>query len=690
MKTQYEKHKERAAQRSRQQAAAGRDIGVIPDIVDPERRARCEFNLRLFCETYLPNRFSLAWGPDHLESLALLDTVCLEGGQYAYAMPRGSGKTSSAEAAALKSALYGHRKFVVLIGATEPLAEALLDSIKSEIETNELLLEDFPEVCFPVRSLEGIHNRAGGQTCEGVRTRIEWAAKSVTFPTIKGSKSSGCTIKVVGITGSIRGMAHNHEGQKIRPDLVIIDDPQTDESARSPSQNITREQVISGAVLGLAGPGKQIAVIMTATVIRPGDMVDRILDNTRHPEWQGRRFSMIKSFPERMDLWEKYHDILSEGLRTGKKRELATEFYKQNKKEMDRGAEVSWEARFDPDQISAIQHAMELFLVNPEAFWSEYQNKPKEETKENVSLPINGTAVAERLNRLNRGIVPLDATTLTASIDVQQEILFWTVMAWDASGGGSIVDYGTFPPQPVNRFSASDPNPSLSQRFPNLPMEARIYAGLEEIAKTVLLKSWKRDGEGVLTIEKALVDSGYETDTVYKWVRETSAKHIVLASKGWSARASSKQIDEWGASPGDKVGKGWRLRASTGKHRSRLFLFDANHWKTYLAERLRTPLGVPSAVLLFGNSSAAHSLFCDHLESETPTRFTVKGRTIDEWDLRPGRPDNHWFDCAVGCTAAASLLGISVGVHSSKPVKTETKQKRKWSEIAAEKRRMRA
>jgi hypothetical protein len=482
-------------------------------------------------------------------------------------------------------------------------------------------------------------------------------------------------------------MAHNQGGKKVRPDLVIIDDPQTDESARSPSQNITREQVISGAVLGLAGPGRQIAAIMPATVIRPGDMVDRILDNTRHPEWQGRRFSLLKAFPERVDLWEKYHDLLSEGLRTGKKRELATEFYRQNREEMDRGAQVSWESRYDPDQVSAIQHAMELFLISPESFWAEYQNKPKEETKENVSLPIDGTAVAERLNRLPRGIVPIDATTLTASIDVQQEILFWTVVAWDASGGGSVIDYGTYPPQPVNRFSASDPNPSLSQRFPTLPMEARLYAGLEEIAKSILLKTWNRDGGGTLTIEKALVDSGWSSETIYKWVRESSAKSILLPSKGYFCGATSRPMSEWAASLGDRTGNGWRLRAATGQLRSRLLIFDSNHFKSHVAERLRTPMGVASALLLFGSSSTAHALFVDHLEAEMPVRAIAKGREVDEWKIKAGRPDNHWFDCLVGCAAAASLVGV--GTTNPKSDSEKKKPKKKWSEIAAEKRRQR-
>ena len=60
-------------------------------------------------------------------------------------MPRGSRKTTIAECACLWAILFGHREFVALIGASEVHAAEMLDSIKTELDGNELLLEDFPE-----------------------------------------------------------------------------------------------------------------------------------------------------------------------------------------------------------------------------------------------------------------------------------------------------------------------------------------------------------------------------------------------------------------------------------------------------------------------------------------------------------------------------------------------------------------
>ena len=354
--TGYEAHKERAAQRNREMSLLGRDIGELPAVVDPERKAKAERDFRYFCEQYFPQTFHLAWSPDHLKVIAKIEQAVLEGGLFAMAMPRGSGKTSLCETACLWALLYGHREFVALIGSDEEHAANMLDSIKAELENNEALLEDFPEVVYPIRCLEGIHQRAGGQLYQGRQTHIGWTAREIVLPTIPGSKASGGIIRVAGITGRIRGMKYKRpDGRSVRPSLVLIDDPQTDESARSPSQCATRERILAGAILGLAGPGRKIAGLMTVTVVRPDDMADRILDRDKHPQWQGERTKMVYAFPTNEALWAKYAEIRAEGLRNDQGIAAATEFYRQHREAMDEGAVVAWPQRYNPDELSAIQ-----------------------------------------------------------------------------------------------------------------------------------------------------------------------------------------------------------------------------------------------------------------------------------------------------------------------------------------------
>jgi hypothetical protein len=158
----------------------------------------------------------------------------------------------------------------------------MLESIKVEFETNDHLCEDYPEAVFPIHSLERIHNRAKGQLCNGKHTRIVWTADEIVLPTIEGSKASGAIIRVAGIESRIRGMKFKRaDGRAVRPSLVVLDDPQTDESARSDPQVRSRLETLNGAILNLAGPGQKISGIMPCTVIRPGDLADQILDRVR-------------------------------------------------------------------------------------------------------------------------------------------------------------------------------------------------------------------------------------------------------------------------------------------------------------------------------------------------------------------------------------------------------------------------
>ncbi|MAE40898.1 MAG: hypothetical protein CML07_08285, partial [Psychrobacter sp.] len=340
--TDYETLKQRARARNAALSLAGRDIGELPGVGMPERKQKAEHDFRFFCDAYFPLTFHLAWSPDHLKVIAKIEEAVLHGGLFAMAMPRGSGKTTICECACIWAVLYGHRDFVCLIGSDEGHAMDMLESIKTELDGNDLLLDDFPEVVFPIQCLDGIANRCNGQLYQGERTHIGWTAREIVLPTIAESHGSGAIIKVAGITGRIRGMKYKRaDGHTVRPSLVILDDPQTDESARSLSQCATRESILAGAVLGLAGPGKKISGIMPCTVIRPDDMADRLLDRDKHPQWQGERTKMVYSFPANEKLWERYAVLRADGLRAGSGLETATAFYGDNRQAMDEGAIVA-------------------------------------------------------------------------------------------------------------------------------------------------------------------------------------------------------------------------------------------------------------------------------------------------------------------------------------------------------------
>ena len=127
----YDAHKDEMNRRQQAQSAAGRDIGSLPAVINPQRKGDCEFDLKLFCESYFPQTFSLGWSDDHLRCIEKIEGAVLSGGLFALALPRGTGKTTISECGSIWAMVYGHREFIALIGATETAAGEILDSIKN-------------------------------------------------------------------------------------------------------------------------------------------------------------------------------------------------------------------------------------------------------------------------------------------------------------------------------------------------------------------------------------------------------------------------------------------------------------------------------------------------------------------------------------------------------------------------------
>lgn len=659
------------AEVARVKSEAGRDIaGGYPSVVDLSRKNQCRDSLRRFAETYFLERFHMSWSADHLKAIAKLETCVLDGGQFAYAMPRGTGKTTLAEVAALWSILYGHRRYVVMVGATQEHANNLVETCKNEIETNDLLYEDFPEACYPVRAMEGIAQRANGQLFEGERTRMDLKDGVMILPTLPkriGSKCSGSVMEGRGLTGNIRGKKKFQAGGKqLRPDLVILDDPQTDESARSLTQNNEREGLINKACLGLAGPKTKIAAIMPCTVISPDDLADRLLDRERNPQWNGERTKMLYSFPSNMDLWDEYAERRRQSYRIHGDSRDSDAFYLENRAAMDAGCVVAWSERYTDKDASAIQFSMNWFIDRPDSFASECQNEPLRSEDTYGVKQISKLLVMERKNGIDRGIVPQDATRLTAFFDVGGELLWYAVVAWNEYFGGSVIDYGTFPKQNRSYFAKSDARPGLSDVYPGMTPSQRVYAGLQMLFADIMPREWPRQsGGGSLKIERALVDAGWgdTADAVYRIV--TANPYPIYPSKGIGRHKDQVGVARWkNNKTGERIGHHWRL-SDTETKRQRLLKFDPDAWKTFVHNAFSIPLGGKTSLVLHGNGSTNHELIATHLSAERSEIVTTKGDTYDGWSVVDRNVDNDWLDCLVGCAVAASVAGVAINATGS-------------------------
>lgn len=682
--TGYDAVKEAARQRAADLSLTGRDIGELPAIVDSERKKQASSDLRFFCKTYFPETFSLPWSDDHLRVIAKMQTAIRTGGLFAMAMPRGGGKTSLCESACLWAILYGHCEFVVIIGADERAALETLESIQTEMETNELLLADFPEAVYPIHKLERIAQRANGQLYKGVHTRIEWTDHQIVLPTISGSAASGAIIRVAGITGRVRGMKYKRaDGSAARPDLALIDDPQTDESANSIKETGDRLKIVCGAVLKLAGPGRKISAFLPCTVIAREDLADQVLNRDRFPDWQGERMKMLYAFPRNAKLWAEYESIRADELKAERGLAKATEFYRARMSTcglplnrarpcdkckrrdicMDAGAIVAWPARFNHDEASGLQNAMNLKFQNEESFASECQNEPKQIEADEVRLTAD--EVAAKVNGYERGVVPLDATRVTAYVDVMDKALFWVVTAWRDDFTGYVLDYGTFPEQDHAYFSTREITNTLARAFPKAAMTGRVFSGLSELTERLISRAWEcEDGAG-MWIQLCPIDAnwGQSSDVIYQFCRQSPHAAVLLPSHGVGLGPAAKPFADYVRKHGERIGHHWRIPSVRGKRIVKYALIDVNYWKSFIHERFGVALGDAGCLSLFKAKPAVHRLFGEHITAEYRVSTSARGRTVDEWKEKPSHPDNHWFDCLVGCAVAASIGGSATHGH---------------------------
>jgi hypothetical protein len=734
----------------RRKSAELADVGELPAIANPQRRLACQRDLHLFLTSYFPASTGLKpFSDDHRKAISRIESSALDGGLFWQMFPRGAGKTTISENSSLWAVLYGHRKFVPVFGADAKAATDNIDSIKLELSENDLLYDDFPEVCHPIRALENKPQRCASQThtiwtpCEecgesgkvfkegssgapremncpacggkgakgdAKHTHIEWRGDTIVLPTVRvhdgwgtaegpkpdaawvPSVASGAILKSRGIMGGSRGLKHKRpDGTQQRPDFILIDDPQTDDSASTALQVNKRLNVVRKNILKLGGHGRKLAVVMNATCIRKGDMVDRIADAKAFPAWQGVRIKMVRKWSDAHEtLWLTDYarlrntydpDVLGDQQRAHRE---ATAFYLRNRAKMDAGCQVFWEHCYDPDtEESAIQHAYNLLIDDgPEVFASECQNDPQEDKEEGQQQTLSPREIGQKLNGLGRGELPASATRLTVFIDPNQSLLAWIACAFAQDFTGDVVDYGTYPDQGRPYFSMKDARHTLEKAAKGAgSFEAALYAGLDALVNQLMGREWKRQDGALLKPERILIDANWPkaTDVVEKFCRQSPHAAILLPSRGHFVGAKSKPMGQY-KDDGARTGLNWRIPSVRGTRQIRHVVFDTNFWKGFFHARIGTPMGGKGALTLFGKPSKdgrrinQHEMLCDHFTSEYGVEVEAKGRKVVEFSLKPGRPDNDLLDGVVGCYVAASMCGCSL-ITTTTPPRPQKKRK---------------
>jgi hypothetical protein len=680
----------RQAEYDARRSKAGRDIGPTPEIENVERRESCRNSIELFGKTYHPRVCNLELSDDHREMIRMIEEAIRFGALYALALPRGSGKSSWCRIACHWAISYAHVTYPFLIGATKDKAVESLDTIKTWCRFNQEWAGDFPEISYPAQQLGGIAMKASGQLCCGRSTQIAWEKDRVVLPVVppapndprgkdrEFAATSGIVFGVEGLTGDgIRGSLFAHpQGYLVRPDFVLLDDPQTDESAGSDKQNDVREELVAGAVLGMAGPDKRISAVMPCTKIKPNDMACRILDRNRNPLWRGTCRSMLKSMPRNMGAWDRYFEVYAQAsIDTPGDLTIPNAWFTAHEAELIEGAEASWPQRKYSDEASPIQHAMHFFFRNRKKFFAEYQNDPEDEVQEQEFLDAQG--VSYKVNSTARGIIPIECDKLTAFIDIHGDVLYYVVCAWDISRfDGTVIDYATWPGQPTRTFTLRTANETLSKLYPHLGPEAQLRRGLDDLKQYLLGREWKREDGVPMGIERMLIDVGYQTRIVERWIVDQKTP-IIMPAKGIGVKVKEKPFDDIKLKPGEEMGFHWRVMKPSARGTLRRVEIDTNFWKTFTHRRLAVAIGDPGCLTLYREDYRHHQQFGEHVccEFRKTLRDEKSGRAGDEWQKRPGKVDNHWGDGLVGCTVGASMLGAKLVGVSTESANTRKRQR---------------
>lgn len=260
---------------------------------------------------------------------ALMDEPKSE--KYALAAPRGHGKSTDASVVfPIWLIVNDFKHFITIFSDAIELTETLIEAIKAELSENDNLKADFPHA-----------------TSIGKRWKI---GDIVT--------KNGVRVKGFGSGKRVRGIKHGVH----RPDQTIIDDLENDENVRSRDQRDKLEAWLDEAVANLGAVDDSMDILYIGTLLHKDSVLARKL---KLAFWNPRIHKAIITFPDRMDLWERFSMLyMHQGL------DASHSFYLANKQEMDKGARVLWA------EAVSLETLMRKRAEAPRSFNKEYQNTP--------------------------------------------------------------------------------------------------------------------------------------------------------------------------------------------------------------------------------------------------------------------------------------------------------------------------
>lgn len=199
--------------------------------------------------------------------------------------PRGSGKTTDALACATRHILFGLKKFLMMVGASEGMMIPKTEDMKTILQDSEFILPLFGKM----HSEDGI-------IIPRRSSRVEWET------------TSGITVWSKGAGQRIRGALVHFQ----RPDFIILDDLENDENVDNPDWRAKVRDFVTNVVEMMVDVSSgDYKIVYLATMLHHDCYPARIVEDAeraiaagRKPKWKVVRFDLCDE--ECNSMWPEF------------------------------------------------------------------------------------------------------------------------------------------------------------------------------------------------------------------------------------------------------------------------------------------------------------------------------------------------------------------------------------------------
>lgn len=235
-------------------------LATLDQLVDPQELVKlCAIDDDLYARTFFPKTVRQDTPDFHRQMDVILAHP--EARFVAFEVFRGGAKTSKLRLFTSKRIAYAISHTIMYVSNSQGHAVKSLEWLKRNVEFNRQWADTF-----------------------GLRPGARWSSEDIEI--IHGVDEYPIRVIAAGITGQVRGVNIDD----YRPDLIVVDDPDNEETTATEDQRKKTSELFFGALAQSLAPESEAPdakMVLLQTPLHREDLVETCL---RDPQWHGVRF----------------------------------------------------------------------------------------------------------------------------------------------------------------------------------------------------------------------------------------------------------------------------------------------------------------------------------------------------------------------------------------------------------------